>query len=400
MATLSEITGKALPGEWGSEDETGTGTPVLRTTNFNNNGTVNYDNVVTRTINTKKKGVADKFLRYGDIIIEKSGGSDKQPVGRVMFFEGPEQTYLFNNFTGLLRVKNQNIWLPKYVFYSLFANYCSGGTRRYENKTTGLHNLKTDDYVCYYNIPEKAITQQQLICEQLDKIRFIIDSRRQELVKLDELVKARFVEMFGDPIINKKGFAKVRLDSEADIKIGPFGSLLHQGDYIENGHALVNPSHIIDGSIQANPKLTISNEKYENLSAYHLKVDDIVMGRRGEMGRCAVVRENGLLCGTGSLIIRTKGSLKADFIQKVISFPSYKRMIEDKAVGQTMQNLNVQIVSALEIIKPPKKIQESYYSFVAQVDKSKFVVQQQIRDLQELFDKNMDEYFGGNDCCE
>ena len=97
------------------------------------------------------------------------------------------------------------------------------------------------------------------------------------------------------------------------------------------------------------------------------------MGRRGEMGRCAVVGKTGLLCGTGSLFIRSKGGLTADYIQKIISFPSFKRAIEDMAVGQTMLNLNVPIVSAFQIIVPPEAVQRRYYAFVAQVDKSKFL---------------------------
>ena len=86
MAKLIEITGKALSGEWGTDDETGEGIPVLRTTNFTNEGVVNYNDVVTRTIT--KKNIDEKFLRKGDIIIEKSGGSDKFPVGRVIYFDG------------------------------------------------------------------------------------------------------------------------------------------------------------------------------------------------------------------------------------------------------------------------------------------------------------------------
>ena len=113
MAKLIEITGKVLSGEWGTDDESGNGIPVLRTTNFTNEGIVDYSNVVTRTI--QKKNIDAKYLRKGDIIIEKSGGSDKQPVGRVIYFDGPESTYLFNNFTGLLRVKNQAVWLPRYA---------------------------------------------------------------------------------------------------------------------------------------------------------------------------------------------------------------------------------------------------------------------------------------------
>jgi putative type I restriction-modification system specificity determinant len=144
MAKLLEITGKAISGEWGQDDDTGTGIPVLRTTNFTNEGFVNYKNVVTRSIS--KKNIAEKYLRHGDVIIEKSGGSDKQPVGRVIFFEGEENKYLFNNFTGLLRVQNPEEWLPKYVFYALYTYYRNGGTRAFENRTTGLHNLQVDNY--------------------------------------------------------------------------------------------------------------------------------------------------------------------------------------------------------------------------------------------------------------
>ena len=79
MAKLIEITGKALSGEWGNDDNTGNGIPVLRTTNFTNEGIVNYNNVVTRII--EKKKIEEKYLRKGDIVIEKSGGSDKHLPG-------------------------------------------------------------------------------------------------------------------------------------------------------------------------------------------------------------------------------------------------------------------------------------------------------------------------------
>ena len=113
MARLIDITGKALSGEWGNDDTEGTGIPVLRTTNFTNDGIINFDSVVTRSI--PKKDLTQKYLRTGDIIIEKSGGSDKQPVGRVVYYDGPESTYLCTNFTGVLRVQATSRWLPRYV---------------------------------------------------------------------------------------------------------------------------------------------------------------------------------------------------------------------------------------------------------------------------------------------
>lgn len=238
------------------------------------------------------------------------------------------------------------------------------------------------------------IEDQRTIVDILNKSKRILSYHQQQLQKLDELVKARFVELFGDPISNPHGFDKVDLSELADIKIGPFGSLLHKGDYIEGGYALLNPSHIIDGKIAPDSELTVSREKYEELSAYHLKAGDVVMGRRGEMGRCAVVPCDGYLCGTGSLLIRTKGDVTADYIQKIISFPSFKKAIEDMAVGQTMPNLNVPIVSKFQIIKPPIEVQHSYYAFVEQTDKSKVAVQKSLDEAQLLFDSLMQQYFG------
>lgn len=243
-------------------------------------------------------------------------------------------------------------------------------------------------------IPFRSMGEQLHIVDELNRINKIKEQRQQELILLDNLIKARFVEMFGDPVENPHGFRKVALSELAEIKIGPFGSLLHKEDYIESGHPLLNPSHIVDGKVAPDSKLTISDKKYTELEAYHLHMGDIVMGRRGEMGRCAVVPSEGFLCGTGSLLIRTRGEVTADYIQKTISFPSFRKTIEDMAVGQTMLNLNVPIVSNFQIVKPPIEVQNSYYKFVAQVDKSKAVVQKALDETQLLFDSLMQKYFG------
>ena len=248
--------------------------------------------------------------------------------------------------------------------------------------------------VAKYPVPIVDICEQRRIAAVLNKVSGLIAKRREQLDKLDELVKARFVEMFGDPVSNPYNWEKVPLSELADIRIGPFGSLLHKEDYIEGGHPLVNPSHIIDGKIVIDEKLTVSHQKYVELEAYHLKAGDVVMGRRGEMGRCAVVSQEDLLCGTGSLLIRPKGKVTADYIQKIISFPSFKKMIEDMAVGQTMPNLNVPIVSAFQIIKPPVQVQENYYTFVTQVDKSKLTIRQSLDKLEVLKKALMQQYFG------
>ena len=248
--------------------------------------------------------------------------------------------------------------------------------------------------VAKYSVPVPSRSEQQQVSENLDKVNDLIALRKEQLTKLDQLVKSRFIELFGDPVSNPHGYPKVPLSELAEIKIGPFGSLLHKEDYIANGHALVNPSHIVAGKISVDDELTVSDEKFSELSAYHLQIGDVVMGRRGEMGRCAVVQTDGLLCGTGSLWIRTKGDVTADYLQKIISFPSFKKTIEDMAVGQTMPNLNVPIVSRFQIIKPPIEVQKAYYSFVEQTDKSKMAIQHSLDKLELLKKSLMQEYFG------
>lgn len=262
MAKLIEITGKVLSGEWGTDDESGNGIPVLRTTNFTNEGIVDYSNVVTRTI--QKKNIDAKYLRKGDIIIEKSGGSNKQPVGRVIYFDGPESTYLFNNFTGLLRVKNQAVWLPRYVFYSLFHNYRKGGTRPFESKTTGLHNLKTDDYISRYEVLEAPISEQQSICKQLDYVYDIIKTRQQQLQKLDELIKARFVELFGDPLLDDGRYCKAPLGCLAQVGSS---KRIFEKEYVSEGIPFYRTKEIVELSNgnKISTELFITPKRYNEI---------------------------------------------------------------------------------------------------------------------------------------
>lgn len=322
-------------------------------------------------------------IAVGDVLLTIVG-----TVGRTAVVDEDMPAFALQRSVAVLHPKN-DICLPRFLMYAL------RGKRTYiENRAKGVAQkgiyLKEVSDIDIY-IPD--ISNQEIIINKLDKVNTIIKLRQEELLALDNLIKARFVEMFGDPVSNPYGYDKVALSDLADIKIGPFGSLLHKEDYIDGGHPLLNPSHIVDGKVSPDDKLTISDEKYEELSAYQLKTGDVVMGRRGEMGRCAVVPEDGFLCGTGSMLIRTKGEVTADYIQKIISFPSFKKTIEDMAVGQTMPNLNVPIVSGFQIIKPPMEVQDRYYAFAEQVNKSKVAVQKALDETQMLFDSLMQEYF-------
>ena len=390
MTKLIEITGKALSGEWGTDDETGNGTPVLRTTNFTNEGIVDYTDVVTRTI-TKKK-IEEKYLRKGDIIIEKSGGSDKQPVGRVVYFDGADSTYLFNNFTGLLRVKDQKIWYPRYVFFSLFSNYRRGGTRKFENKTTGLHNLKVDDYVSRYEVREEDIPKQIAICEQLDLILDIIRNRQHQLQKLDELVKARFVEMFGG-IHNSSKY--------------PYKSIKELTDVISGGTPSRDISEYWDSGIipwvkttELQNNMIVETEEYitemglNNSSAKIVPPGTVLIAMYGQGKTRGMTAYLGIEACTNQACacILPSDKINQTFLWHFLIL-SYDNL-RDKAKGGNQPNLNGNIIKNYPVLCPPKELQQRFAAFVEQVNKSKAAVQKALDEAQLLFDSLMQKYFG------
>ena len=213
--------------------------------------------------------------------------------------------------------------------------------------------------------PEKGVRQVQA----LERIESQIGRATTLLTYLNSLVKSRFIEIFGNSCDPGSSSAKNRIDSFCELRIGPFGSALHKEDYITGGHPLVNPSHIIGGAIRPDENLTIDDGKYESLAAYHLLPGDVVLGRRGEIGRCAVVKTDGLICGTGSMIIRPGQKVRSDYLQRVVSFPSFSHALEANAVGATTKNLNAKIVGSAEAFLPDLKDQDAFITLVSQIDK-------------------------------
>ena len=168
---LSGFIEVSFPGEWGQEDKNGDGVKVIRTTNFTNTGKLDLSDVVTRDIDAAK--VEKKKLKKGDIILERSGGTNDNPVGRVVYYN-EEGTFLFNNFTQLLRCKEgvNSIFL----FYSLFNYYWTNKSaiRSMGNKTTGIQNLKMDRYwqIPIADVPLERQEAFESIYNQADKSEY------------------------------------------------------------------------------------------------------------------------------------------------------------------------------------------------------------------------------------
>lgn len=159
------------------------------------------------------------------------------------------------------------------------------------------------------------------------------------------------------------------LGKYATFRTGPFGSALHKSDYTNDGIPVVNPMHIVDGKIEPTRTMTITKQAARNLCNFRLKPGEIVIGRRGDMGRCAVVQEHqsGWLCGTGSMIVRALNA-DAEFLQRVLSSPRAIAAIEDSSVGTTMVNLNQGTLAGLKIQFPPLAEQRAIAAALSDVD--------------------------------
>ncbi len=152
------------------------------------------------------------------------------------------------------------------------------------------------------------------------------------------------------------GWAQTSLDELVSLRTGPFGSALHQSDYVENGVPIINPMHIVSGCIRPSRDMTVSAAMASSLGKFRLQREDVILGRRGEMGRCAVVREReeGWLCGTGSLIVRAhREALNADYLQCFLSHDAVVTYLLSASVGSTMANLNQQHLLATSALLPP-----------------------------------------------
>lgn len=175
----------SYPGEWGSEDKDNSGVKVIRTTNFTNYGKLDLSEVVTRQIDEKK--VSKKMIKKFDTILERSGGTQDNPVGRVVLFE-EDKLYLCNNFSHVLRFENIN---KRFAFYALYFFYQNNKTtiRSMGSKTTGIQNLNMSKYL-EIGVPNASkMLQEQFvrIAEQADKSKFEL---KQCIDNIDKVIKS------------------------------------------------------------------------------------------------------------------------------------------------------------------------------------------------------------------
>ena len=267
---LQELLDLSDSGVWGDEDIEN-GVSILRSTNFNSDGTLDFSNLSLRAIEDKMRN--SKLLQEGDILLEKSGGGPKQPVGRVCLFRGHDIEHSFGNFIARLR-PNAKV-LSEFLFYFLWHFHATGKTSHYQKQTTGIRNLEYKRFLTI-EVPVPPIPEQRRIVDLLSRAEGIVRLRREALKKAAELIPALFLNMFGDPAINPKGLS-VR-------KVSDFVSCFEGGKNLQPGSENGSPYRILKVSAVTSGQYRESESKpspdgYVPPLGHFVRVGDMLFSR-------------------------------------------------------------------------------------------------------------------------
>ena len=260
----------------------------------------------------------------------------------------------------------------------------------------GVVNNLNSEMVRNLEVPIPCKNEQIKIAGLLDKANAIIIKKKREISILDDLIKARFVEMFGDPETNPKGWNQVTIgDVCKSIVRGPFGSALKKEFFVEPNettYKVYEQKHAIQKSATIGTYY-VTEDKYKELKRFECVAGDILMSCSGTMGELYQLPQG---CERG---IINQALCKFTLNEKIlpICFLTYMKQtighLETKGSG--IQNIAaVSFVKAMPINLPPMDIQKKFASFVYQIDKSKVVVQKSLEQTQLLFDSLMQQYFG------
>lgn len=239
------------------------------------------------------------------------------------------------------------------------------------------------------------IEEQKNIVKKLDKILEVIDNQNKQLELLDEAIKARFVEMFGDEN-NSKNWDVVNVEEVADVQVGV---VIKPSQYYTDkseGVRTFRSLNIGAGFIKDNDWVYFTKEGHQKNSKSILKKDDLLIVRSGAPGTACVVTEEYAGCNAVDIIIAHPDCKKVNpyYLCTFTNMPHGKKQIDEGIGGAAQQHFNVGKYNKLQLMLPPKTLQDEFVGFVKQVDKSKFEIQKSLEKTQQLYDSLMQKYFG------
>ena len=323
-------------------------------------------------------GFADDYICEADTVIVGRKGSINNPI----FVEEP----FWNVDTAFGLTAKRDMMLPRYLYY-----FCRNYNFEQLNKAVTIPSLTKSDLL-KIEITLPAMDIQQKVVDRLLKIEQVIQMRKQQLQKLDELVKARFVELFGDMVYNPNGWEKVNLGSVCDVRDGTHDS----PKYFPEGYPLVTSKNVTRGRIDFTDCSLICKEDYDKINE-RSRVDfgDILMPMIGTVGKPVVVDVDVDFAIKNVALIKFYKDSKVinTFVRALLQSDYFDRAVISKIRGGTQKFIALSDIRKLEFYLPPMDTQNQFAAFVGQTDKAKLAVQKALDEAQLLFDSLMQKYF-------
>ena len=358
---------------------------VLRSNNIDlATNTLNYDEL--KYISDAIVIPNDKKLQRNSIFMCMSNGS-KQHLGKVAYID-KDYPYAFGGFMGLIR-PNEELIVPKLLYYY----FCSSKFKRFLSSIgngANINNIKFVDIAkdCI-SIPEKLI--QQSIVVELDKINELISLKKEQLKDYDNLAQSIFYEMFGDPVVNEKGWEVKKLGELCVSKL-KYGSGASAVDFDGN----IRYVRITD----INEDGTLNNDiKSPNIvdDEYLLNVGDIVFARSGAtVGKTYLHRKNNIKCLYAGYLIKATLNTKMALPIYVFQFTQskyYKDWVNLNARAVAQPNINAKQYGDLQIPLPPLTLQQVFAQRIELIEQQKAEIQSTIADLETLLASRMQYWF-------
>lgn len=396
MLELKNICTQIKDGDWiESKHQSTDGIRLIQTGNIGIGSYINKDNkakfISEETFNELK--CTEVF--EGDILISRL----PSPVGRACIVPKLDKRTITAVDCTIIKIKKE-MCIPKYfIYYTMSDKYLNQvnrfvvGTTRARISRKNLENIK---------IFLPSLSKQEKIVETLDKAQELINKRKQQIKLLDELVKSRFIEMFGSQKDNKFGFKtlpEIIEDDKYALKRGPFGGSLKKSDFIKEGYLVYEQRHAIHNDFNY-AKYYISKEKYDDMIIFKVKPKDLLVSCSGvTLGKIAEVPE-----GAKPGIIN-QALLKITLNQSVMNNTYFIHLFRSKEIqdklfgfsrGSGIPNFpSMNDVKLIKFLCPPIELQNKFADFVTQVDKLKFEMEKSLKELEDNFNSLMQKAFKG-----
>lgn len=334
-----------------------------------------------------------KMCEADDILIARYGAS----IGKIL--TGLAGAY---NVAIMRTIPDTNRIQKKYLSYYLKSPYFQNAIMNVGVRAAQAGFNKED--LSKLEIECPSMSEQSNIIKRLTKIDIVINKRKKEMRLLDDLIRARFVEMFGDAVVNPMHWPVKRL-KELSIQINS-GNTPKGGseNYVEEGITFFRSQNVWKDHLEMDDIAYIDVETHASMKKSSLKKGDILMTKTGRintenssLGRAALYDGEDDMANVNGHVyfIRLKKGVNNKFVLRILVSPEYRDLIRSVCVGGIdKRQLNKEHIEGFPIICPPNDMIEKYVAFTDQVNKSKIEVQKALDETQQLFDSLMQQYFG------